>query len=174
MNSKVEINSLTVGKLKNDHSAFIKYDVEISIDEVENTETEVKLKYKFTLMSNPTNTKINVEGLASIYGNQADLAKHLESNEKNVPNVVSMIYQEIFPFFYVISKTMQIPCPAYSLLQMTSSPKSEAKTSPESAKFEEPTDMNEGTEVTKNHEIIVDKEITAEEQSQEQVIETTV
>lgn len=174
MNPKIEISSLSVGKLKNDNSTFVKYDVEISIDEVENTETEVKLKYKFTLMSNPTNTKINIEGLASIYGNQSEMAKHLEANEKNIPNVVSIIYQEIFPFFYVISKSMQIPCPAYSLLQMTAPPKSESKTPEESNKFEEITDTSESSDQSKSHEIIVDQEIKDEEHPQEQVIETTV
>lgn len=115
MNPKIEINSLLFSKLKNEQNSFIKYDIEAALDELENTETEVKLKFKFDLLSNPTNTKLMVEGLATVNGNQLETSKLLSPDEKNIPLVVNMIYQEIFPLFYIISKSMQIPCPAYQL-----------------------------------------------------------
>ena len=69
MNPKIEISSLSFSKLKNEHS-FSKYNIEASLDEVENRDSEVVLKYKLVFLSNPTNTKINVEGLATLYGEQ--------------------------------------------------------------------------------------------------------
>jgi hypothetical protein len=115
VNPKIEINSLSITKLNNEQNSFVKYNIDASIDEIKNTDTEIKLKYRFVLMSNPTNTKINVEGIASIYGEPLEISKHLSASEKNIPMVVNTIYQEIFPLFYVISKSMQIPCPAYKL-----------------------------------------------------------
>src|SRR5207249_2271296 len=62
MSPKVDIASLTVSKLKSGMS-FEKYNIDVSIDEVENNETGIRLKYKFILLSTPTNSKISVESL---------------------------------------------------------------------------------------------------------------
>ena len=35
--------------------------------------------------------------------------------------VVNLIYQELFPFFYVLTKTVGIPCPAYKISQISAS-----------------------------------------------------
>ena len=171
MNPKIEINSLSVSKLNNEQNSFIKYNIEAAIDEIKNTDTEIKLKYKFVLMSNPTNTKINVEGIASIYGEPAEISKHLSSNEKNIPSVVNTIYQEVFPLFYVVSKSMQIPCPAYKLHQMSSPPKPEI-TTPNPIQ-EESLEINDNVESNTNPEIITEKQ-TQIEQPQEQIIEPSV
>jgi len=114
MHQKVEINSFSTTKLKNEHD-HTKYDIEVSIDEIESEEDHAKLKYRFVLLSNPTNVKISIDGLTTIYGNQQEMIKHLSNDEKNIPRVVNVIYQEIFPFLYITSKTMHIPCPAYKL-----------------------------------------------------------
>jgi hypothetical protein len=118
MNPKIEITSLSFSKLKNEHS-FSKYNIEASIDEAENRDSEVVLKYKLVFLSNPTNTKISVEGLATLYGDQAEISAQLGPDEKNIPMILNSIYQEIFPLFFIVSKSMQIPCPAYRLSQMT-------------------------------------------------------
>jgi len=120
MNPKIEVTSLSFSKLKNEHS-FSKYNIEASIDEAENRDSEVVLKYKLVFLSNPTNTKINVEGLATLYGDQAEISAQLGPDEKNIPVILSSIYQEIFPLFFIVSKSMQIPCPAYRLSQMAAS-----------------------------------------------------
>ena len=120
MNPKIEVTSLSFSKLKNEHS-FSKYNIEASIDEAENRDSEVVLKYKLVFLSNPTNTKINVEGLATLYGDQSEISAQLGPDEKNIPVILSLIYQEIFPLFFIVSKSMQIPCPAYRLSQMAAS-----------------------------------------------------
>src|SRR6185437_4548536 len=118
MNPKIEITSLSFSKLKNEHS-FSKYNIEASLDEAENRDSEVVLKYKLIFLSNPTNAKISVEGLATLYGDQAEISSQLNPDEKNIPLILSSIYQEIFPLFFIVAKSMQIPCPAYRLSQMT-------------------------------------------------------
>lgn len=119
MNPTIEITSLAVNKLKNSHDDFIKYNIDVSLDEIENSESGIKLKYKFILLSNPTNTKLTVEGLASLFGNDMEISKQLEPDQKNIPMVVNNIYQEVFPLIYIVSKSLQIPCPAYRLSQIS-------------------------------------------------------
>lgn len=118
MNLKIEINSLTFSKLKNEQG-FVKYNIEASLDEVENRDSEVVLKYKLVLLSNPTNAKISVDGMATLYGDQVEISKQLSPDEKNIPIILNLIYQEIFPLFFIMSKSMHIPCPAYRLSQMS-------------------------------------------------------
>jgi hypothetical protein len=171
LNPKIEIISFSISKLKNDQDSFVKYNIEASIDEVKNADTEIKLKYRFVLMSNPTNVKINVEGIASIYGEPLEISKHLSASEKNIPVVVNTIYQEIFPLFYIISKSMQIPCPAYKLSQISPSPKLETNASPETEKVQEILDIKDMNESKPELEI-TNESIKPEPQLQEQVIET--
>jgi hypothetical protein len=118
MNLKIEINSLTFSKLKNEQG-FVKYNIEASLDEVENRDSEVVLKYKLVLLSNPTNAKISVDGMTTLYGDQVEISKQLSPDEKNIPVILNLIYQEIFPLFFIMSKSMHIPCPAYRLSQMS-------------------------------------------------------
>jgi hypothetical protein len=121
----IEINSLSINKLKNSQDDFSKYDIEVSLDETENSDSGVKLNYKLVLLSNPTNIKINVDGMISLQGSDSDVSKQLESDQKNIPIIVNKVYQEIFPLFYIISKSMQIPCPAHMLTQASKTPAQE-------------------------------------------------
>ncbi len=125
MQQKVEINSFLVTKLKDSYDSFTKYDIEASIDEVESEDDHIKLKYKFVLLSNPTNVKLSIDGFTTVYGNHQEMTKHLGNDERNIPRVVNSLYQEIFPFLYITSKTMQIPCPAYKLSDITKARQSE-------------------------------------------------
>lgn len=124
MNLKIEINSISFSKLKNEQG-FVKYNIEVSLDEVENRDSEVMLKYRLILLSNPTNSKITVEGMATLFGDQIEISKQLGTDEKNIPIILNLIYQEIFPLFFIMSKSMQIPCPAYRLSQMSHAPQTE-------------------------------------------------
>lgn|SRR6185312_1226779 len=166
MNPKIEITSLSFSKLKNEHS-FSKYNIEASLDEAENRDSEVVLKYKLVFLSNPTNTKINVEGLATLYGDQTEISAQLSPDEKNIPLILSLIYQEIFPLFFIVSKSMQIPCPAYRLSQMAAPSQTEKIISEQ---IQESNDINK----SKVHDIETEMEEQIEivpAPLQEQVIE---
>ncbi len=41
----------------------------------------------------------------------------LKQDESNAPQIVSLIYQELFPLMYIISKNMKIPSPAHTISQ---------------------------------------------------------
>lgn len=168
MNHRIEISSFIVNKLKDHHDNFIKYDIDVALDEVENNESGIKLKYKIALMSNPTNTKVIVEGFASLIGNEIEIAKQLEPDQMNIPVIVNVIYQEIFPLIYVISKSLQIPCPSYKLSQIstaTSQVKPEEQpASPEVV--QQPTDIDSIEEI-KTEEIELHPEPASEPVIQE-------
>lgn len=120
MNPKIEISSLVVNKLKSCQDDFLKYDIDVALDEVEGLDSSVKLKYKFALLSNPPNTKLSTEGFVTVFGNESEISKLLSPDERNIPIIVNTIYQEIYPFLYIISKSMHVPCPAYRLSQIAS------------------------------------------------------
>ena len=119
---KVEINSISFNKSRNDID-FTKYDIEVALDELESTEVGIKLKYGLTLLSNPKNIRINAEGIVAIVGDEAQTSKYLAQDENNIPNILNIIYQELFPLFYLLSKNMQAPCPAYKLSNVAKSSK---------------------------------------------------
>ncbi len=114
MNPKIGISSLSVSRSE-DEVTFVKYDIDVSLEEIENTETQTKIKYGFTLLTNPKNARIAVEGLSTIKGTESEVARFLESDKNNIPHIVHTVYQELFPLFYIISKSMKIPCPAHNL-----------------------------------------------------------
>jgi hypothetical protein len=163
MSLKIEINSISFSKLKNEHN-FVKYNIEASLDEVENKDSEVVLKYKLFLLSNPTNAKITIDGLATLYGEQTEISKQLSPDEKNIPVILNLIYQEIFPLFFIISKSMQIPCPAYRLSQMSTDHKQ--------ITIEQIQELN-NINIAKpsDNEIILDEQIETVLEKREQVVE---
>src|SRR3989454_10326500 len=146
MSPKVDIASLTVSKLKSGMS-FEKYNIDVSIDEVENNETGIKLKYKFILLSTPTNSKISVEGFTSIQGSEAEVAKHLAPDERNIPLIVNLIYQELFPLFYMTAKSLEIPCPAYKISEISAAQSLKAKTPSQAPQKQQDVQLPEQQEV---------------------------
>src|SRR3989454_11015407 len=146
MSPKVDIASLTVSKLKSGMS-FEKYNIDVSIDEVENNETGIKLKYKFILLSTPTNSKISVEGFTSIQGSEAEVAKHLAPDERNIPLIVNLIYQELFPLFYMTAKSLEIPCPAYKISEISAAQGLKAKTPSQAPQKQQEVQLPEQQEV---------------------------
>ena len=119
MNPKIEIHSISISKSKSELTVFNKYDIEAALEEVGNTDTEAKVKYTLILLSNPKHVRISVEGVSTITGNQSEISHYLNQDENKIPRIASTIYQELFPLFYVISKSMQIPCPAFKLSQIS-------------------------------------------------------
>ena len=165
MNLKIEINTISFSKLKNEQG-FVKYNIEASLDEVKNIDSEVVLKYRLVLLSNPTNSKITVEGLATLYGDQTETSEQLSPDEKNIPLILSLIYQEIFPLFFIVSKNMQIPCPAYRLSQMA------APSQPDKVTSEQTQESDNITAKPTDNEISLDEQIEmVSSPREEQVIE---
>ncbi len=114
----IEILSLSVNRLKSG-VPFEKYHIDVSIDEAESNESSMKLKYKFVILSTPTNAKISIEGFTTILGTEPETVKYLEPDEKKVPQIVNIVYGELLPLLYVLTKSLDIPCPAYKISQIS-------------------------------------------------------
>lgn len=115
---RIEISSISVSRIKAGVS-FEKYNIDVSIDEIENNDSGIKLEYKFVLLSNPNNAKISISGMISILGDENEVTKYLEPDERNIPIIVNIAYQEILPLLYVLTKSIDIPCPAYKISQIS-------------------------------------------------------
>jgi hypothetical protein len=110
-----------------------KYDVEANIDEVENTEEVSVYKYGFTALSNPKNVRLSIEGIASITGDAIERNEILEKDENDVPKILSVIYRELFPTFFLLSKTLNVSCPPHQIGAMGNTLEKEASDEVEAA-----------------------------------------
>jgi len=121
MRPKVELDSLTVSKSEADLSSFIKYDIDATLDEVTATEKLSKLKFSFTVLSDPKNIRLVVDGFVTIEGSEHEREKILENDENSIPKILNLIYQDLFATFFMLSKSIQIPCPPHILGKITKS-----------------------------------------------------
>lgn len=111
LNIHVDLNSISMSKNDPKNTVFHKYDVEASIDEIENAETHSTFKYGFTILSNPKNVRLSIEGMTKIAGDAKERDDMLAKDENNVPKILSVIYQELFPTFFLLSKSLNVSCP---------------------------------------------------------------
>jgi len=115
LKAQIELNSISMSKNDPKITKLDKYDVEADIDEVENTEEHSAFKYGFTALSNPKNVRLSIEGIAHIFGDSMERNEILEKDENDVPKILSMIYQELFPTFFLLSKTLNVSCPPHQI-----------------------------------------------------------
>ncbi|MFY9300816.1 MAG: hypothetical protein WAO91_06475 [Candidatus Nitrosotenuis sp.] len=136
MNIQVEVRSLNTSKNSADFTTFKKYDVEISINETENATDHSTLQYAFVITSNPKNARFAMEGTAKLIGSPEQRDEILSKTDGSVPIILTAIYQELFPTLFIMSKSLNVPCPPYKIggSQMTETPQTEnPSTSQESA-----------------------------------------
>jgi len=111
LNIQVDLNSISMSKNDPKNNVFHKYDVEATIDEIENTEIQSAFKYGFTILSNPKNVRLSIEGMTKIVGDAKERDDILAKDENKVPKILSTIYQELFPTFFLLSKSLNVSCP---------------------------------------------------------------
>ena len=115
LKAEIELNSISMSKNDPKITKLDKYDVEANIDEVENTEEISVYKYGFTALSNPKNVRLSIEGVAKIFGDSIERNEILEKDENDVPKILTMIYHELFPTFFLLSKTLNVSCPPHQI-----------------------------------------------------------
>ncbi len=111
LNIQVDLNSISMSKNDPKNTVFHKYDVEASIDEIENAENHSIFKYGFTILSNPKNVRLSIEGMTTMTGDSKERDDILTKDENDVPKILSVIYQELFPTFFLLSKSLNVSCP---------------------------------------------------------------
>ncbi len=156
LKAQFELNSISMSKNDPKITEFEKYDVEANIDEVENNDELSVYKYGFTALSNPKNVRLSIEGIARIFGDTIERNEILEKDENDVPKILSMIYQELFPTFFLLSKTMNVSCPPHQIGAMGETLQKDVELS----------DENETPEETS-----IESETNVENDSEEQELE---
>jgi len=168
MNSQIELTSIAMSKNDPKITKMDKYDVEANIDEVDNSEEQSVFKFGFTALSNPKNVRLALEGIARIQGDAMERNEILEKDENDIPKILTLIYQELFPTFFLLSKSLNVSCPPHTIGEMGDSSYDESqvieeshdvKTNENISKMTEPTqessDVNEqSSEPTENPDII--------------------
>ena len=115
MYPKVEIGSLAISKSEAEPPAFIKYDIDASLDEVKTTEELSTLKFSFTILSDPKSIRLVVDGFATIFGKESKREEVLQNDENNIPKILNLIYQDLFPTLFMLTKSIAVHCPPYML-----------------------------------------------------------
>jgi len=118
LKAQIELNSISMSKNDPKITKLDKYDVEANIDEVENTDEQSVYKYGFTALSNPKNVRLSIEGIAHIFGDSIERNEILDKDENDVPKILTMIYHELFPTFFLLSKTLNVSCPPHEIGSM--------------------------------------------------------
>ena len=117
MNHEIEVSNLMFNKTSNEEISFKKYDINVDLEEETSNEQKTVLKYSLDLTSNPKNSVINISGNTILSGEQSEIEDFLKQENEKIPEIVSLIYQELFPLMYIISKNMKIPSPAHTISQ---------------------------------------------------------
>ena len=115
LKAQIDLNSISMSKNDPKITKLDKYDVEANIDEVENTDEHSVFKYGFTALSNPKNVRLSIDGIARIFGDPMERNEILEKDESDVPKILTMIYQELFPTFFLLSKTLNVSSPPHQI-----------------------------------------------------------
>lgn len=116
MNHEIDVSNLMFNKTS-EKSNFKKYDINVDLEEESSDDQKTILKYSLDLTSNPKNSVINISGNTILSGEKSEIEEFLKQENEKTPEVVSLIYQELFPLMYIISKNMKIPSPSHTLSQ---------------------------------------------------------
>jgi len=118
MNAQIELSSIAMSKNDPKITKLDKYDIEANIEEIDNGENLSVFKYGFTALSNPKNVRLAIEGVARISGDSEERNEILEKDENNIPKILTMIYHELFPTFFLLSKNLNVSCPPHVIGSM--------------------------------------------------------
>ncbi len=175
LKAEIELNSISMSKNDPKITKLDKYDVEANLDEVENTDELSVYKYGFTALSNPKNVRLSIEGITRIFGDTMERNEILEKDENDVPKILTMIYQELFPTFFLLSKTMNVSCPPHQIGAMGERLEKDVETSDEKVEVsdEKETPENEPPQETSTN-VETEVQNDSEEQETPDVVKPTV
>jgi hypothetical protein len=173
LKAEIELNAISMSKNDPKITKLDKYDVEANLEEVENTEDVSVYKYGFTALSNPKNVRLSIEGIARIFGDSIERSEILEKDEHDVPKILTMIYHELFPTFFLLSKTLNVSCPPHQIGAMGEKVEKEVEMSDENETTEKEVEMSdENKTIEKEVEMSDENKTTETESPQETSIES--
>jgi len=121
MKLTLAIDSFNVNNSTRQEPEFTKYSIDVSLNEISSTENSCELKYGYIFSSIPKGIQLNLEGFVNCSGNPSELAQIYQKDSEDIPNILRMSYQELYPVLFMITKSMKIPCPPYELTKTVDS-----------------------------------------------------
>ena len=115
MQFNLSIESFNVNNARKGNSDFEKYDIDVELNELSNTDNTCMLKYGFIFSSNPKGIRLSIEGVIILNGNSGEFEKIYEKDEQSIPHILRQSYHELYPALFMITKSMNIPCPPYEI-----------------------------------------------------------
>ncbi len=171
---EIEVSNLMFNKTSNEQINFKKYDINVELEEESSNDQKTVLKYSLDLTSNPKNSVINISGNSILSGEKLEIEELLKQEDEKTPEVVSLIYQELFPLMYIITKDMKIPSPAHTISQNNirkpEEPNEKIETSNEKSSETQINESND--EVNETNESIKESQETETNDSNNEVNET--
>ncbi|AFS80848.1 hypothetical protein NKOR_04810 [Candidatus Nitrosopumilus koreensis AR1] len=115
MQFNLDIESFNVNNNVKEKTDFKKYDIDVSLNEVSSAENSCQLQYGYTFSSAPKGIRLSLEGKIDVNGNSSELESLYQKDEQNIPQILRMSYQELYPVLFMLTKSMKIPCPPYEI-----------------------------------------------------------
>lgn len=115
MQFNLDIESFNVNNSSKEKLDFQKYDIDVSLNEVSSAENSCQLQYGYTFSSAPKGIRLSLEGKIDVNGNSTEIESIYQKDEQNIPNILRMSYQELYPVLFMLTKSMKIPCPPYEI-----------------------------------------------------------
>ncbi|WP_299293883.1 hypothetical protein [Nitrosopumilus sp.] len=166
MKTEIDLNDISMSKNDPNLKSLEKYDVEANIEEVDNTNERSVFKYGFTALSTPRNVRLSIQGVARIFGDSIERDEILNKDENDIPKILTVIYQELFPTFFLLSKTLNVSCPPHTIGEMGNSLASED--------IEQESEINEQVSETAEPKSVDDVESESQPSEEEPVAQPTV
>lgn len=161
MQFNLDITSFNVNATEKENSDFKKYEIDVSLNEVNNNENSCHLKYGYALSSIPKGIRLSFEGTIEINGDSNEIESVYKKDEHNMPPILRMSYHELYPVLFMITKSMKIPCPPYEI----------STTVQESRTSDKDTEQFDSQSTTEKTETITD-DVPNEEESKHENLES--
>lgn len=117
MHFNMNIGTFNVNNSLKNSAEFDKYNIDVSLNEISNSEESCQLKYGYVFSSLPKGITMSLEGTIEANGNTSDMNTLYQKDEQNIPVILRRSYRELYPILFMVSKSMNIPCPPYEINQ---------------------------------------------------------
>lgn len=102
------------------HNTPVIFSFGVNMDESDQRNDSVKLNFHMTIDTEPAVAKFQIDGTATVQGEQPDIEKMLVSDpQTNVPFVFSRVYQEVYAVLFLLAGQIDVPYPSPALLKKT-------------------------------------------------------
>lgn len=161
MQFNLGIESFNVNNTAKENLDFNRYDIDVSLNEIENTGNTCTLKYGFTFSSSPKGIRLTLEGTIIINGSPAEFENIYQKDEQNMPHILRQSYHELYPVLFMITKSMNIPCPPYEISKTMDVPLENTESQKDEL-FESKAEVDDHTSEEKTESTIYDSMSTEE------------